>query len=68
MESLQTGFGSRYCRSAQDRGASCLTPTGYAHTTSLGSAEIVPGDAETIGPAHGFTLMSETVRARGAAC
>jgi len=45
-----------------------LTPTGYAHTTSLGSAEIVPGDAETIGPAHGFTLMSETVRARGAAC
>jgi len=35
--------------------------TGVTDTTSLGDVEVVLGEAEAIGSAHGITLMSETV-------
>ena len=44
-------------------GAACelLNPaTGLTVTTGLDTIEIVPGDAEAIGSAHGITLTSET--------
>ena len=44
-------------------GAKCalLDPaTGDTHTSSIDQLEIVPGDAEPIGSAHGITLMSES--------
>ena len=43
-------------------GAECvlLDPaTGETHTSSIDQVEMVPGDAETIGTAHGITLMSK---------
>ena len=36
--------------------------TGERNTSSLGKAEIVPGDAEALGSAHGITLTSEYAR------
>ena len=36
--------------------------TGETATSSLGKAEIVPGDAEALGSAHGITLTSEFAR------
>ena len=50
-------------------GAECvlLDPaTGETHTSRLDELPIVPGDAETIGSAHGVTLMSKTGRHMGA--
>ena len=39
--------------------------TGEADTSSLGAAVFAPSDAETIGTAHGVTLMSESAHAMG---
>ena len=39
--------------------------TGRTETSSLATSEIVPGDAEVIGSAHGITLMSETAHHMG---
>jgi len=39
--------------------------TGRTDTTSLTTSEVVPGDAEVIGSAHGVTLLSETAHHMG---
>ena len=54
------------CRSAPGPSACCSTPQ-LARPTRPASthSEIVPGDAEAIGTAHGITLMSESSHHKG---
>lgn len=60
----------RFRQLTECSGSQCepLDPaTGERNTSSLGEAEIVPGDAEALGSAHGITLTSEYAHHEGVA-